>query len=139
MGNSGRVLLLLIPVLLLAGGGAGFVLLRGQHHARPIEKEFPLALNELTVNLADTGRPHYLSASVTLAIKGADPEKTAAEYEAQARDAVLMVMSQRKYQELLSPEGKQALKDGILVEVGKALAKRKLEVTDVLFTTFVMD
>jgi flagellar FliL protein len=133
------MLLLLIPVLLLAGGGAGFLLLRGRHHARPVEKEFPLALNELTVNLADTGRPHYLSASVTLTIKGADPEKTVAEYEAQVRDAVLMVMSQRKYQELLSPEGKQALKDSLAAEVGKALAARKLEVTDVLFTTFVMD
>ncbi len=139
MRNRGRMLLLLIPVLLLAGGGAGLVLLRGRHHAKPAEKEFPLALNVLTVNLADTERPHYLSASVTLTLKGADPEETVAEYEAQVRDAVLMVMSQRKYRELLSPEGKQSLKDGIAAEVGKTLAERKLTVTDVLFTTFVMD
>lgn len=139
MKRQGKILLLLIPVLLVAGGGTGFVLLRGRHQAKPAKAEYALALNELTVNLADTDRPHYLSASVTLTMEGESPEKTAPEYEAQVRDAVLMAMSQRKYRELLSAEGKQSLKESLAAEVGTALADRKLEVKGVLFTTFVMD
>jgi flagellar FliL protein len=140
MRNSGKIIILLIPIVLLAAGaGAWFFLLRGRPHAKPPEKSFALALTELTVNLADTGRPHHLSASVTLTLKGAEPEKAAATCDAQIRDAVLMTMSQHRYDELLTPEGKQALREQMLTEVRKALLARKLAVEDVLFTAFLMD
>jgi len=139
MKNSGKMLLILIPVALVVVGGVAFVLLRGRHHSKPPEKEYALALNELTVNLADKDRPHHLGASVTLQIKGLDPEKSAPECEAQIRDAVLMVMSQHKYDELLSTEGKQGLKDAIAIAVSKVIANHKLRVADVLFTAFLMD
>jgi len=140
MRNSGRTFLLLIlVVILIAGGGAAFVFLRGHHRDKAPEKTYSLALADLTVNLADSDRPHHLSASIALAIKGPDPEKVAAECDPQIRDAVLMVMSQHAYHELLSTEGKQALKEQIGAEVGKTLAERKVTVEDVLFTTFLMD
>jgi flagellar FliL protein len=140
MRRSGKIIVLLVPIIALAaGGGAWFFFLRGRHHATPPEKSFALALTELTVNLADTDRPHHLSASVTLAIKGAEPEKAATECDAQMKDAVLMVMSQHRYDELLTTDGKQALREQILTEVGKVLAERKLTVDDVLFTAFLMD
>jgi flagellar FliL protein len=140
MRHGGKTIILLIPIIALAAGGGGwFFFLRGRHHAKPPEKGFALALTELTVNLADTDRPHHLSASVTLTIKGAEPEKAAAECDAQIKDAMLLVMSQHRYDELLTTEGKQALREQISAEVGKALSARKLTVDDVLFTAFLMD
>ena len=140
MRASGRIIILLIPVLLLAaGGGAWFFLLRNHHHAPPPKTSFPLALTDLTVNLADTDRPHHLSVSVTLTLEGAEPEEAAAECDAEIKDAVLMVMSQHRYSELLTTEGKQVLREQILTEVAAALSEHRLTVTDVLFTAFLMD
>jgi flagellar basal body-associated protein FliL len=138
----GRVLLILAPlVLLVAGGGAAywFYLRPGFLNTAPKKETCELALSELTVNLADQDRPHYLSASVTVLITGVGAKKAAEELEAQVRDAVIMATSQHAYSDLLSGEGKAALKEDIRAAVAEVLAEEKLAVEEVLFTSFIMD
>ncbi|UCC69076.1 MAG: flagellar basal body-associated FliL family protein, partial [Armatimonadota bacterium] len=101
----GRVLLIALPVVLLLGGGAAyffFFLRPSPPKAPPPEETFEYELTDLTVNLADQDKPHYLSASVGLVITGPEPEETVEQHKAQICDAVIMAMTQHTYQDLLS-------------------------------------
>jgi flagellar FliL protein len=140
-GAIGRILLVALPAVALAGGGAAFYLLRVAPR-RPAPKPnacYLLSLTDLTVNLADRGRPRYLTASIAFTIAGEEPERKVSERDAQIRDAVLMVVSKHSYQELLSAEGKQALKEGLAAAVSEVLREDRLTVKEVLFTSFVMN
>lgn len=142
MRNRGRLLLILGPLILLLGGGGAayhFFFSKRPAKAAPVQETCELTLADLTVNLADTERPHYLSASVTLVLKGVDPEVVVEEQEPGVRDAVIMVMTQHTYAELLSPEGKETLKNDIALAVEEALSESRLAVEEVLFTGFLMD
>ena len=142
MRNRGRMLLILGPlILLLGGGGAAYFFFFGKRPAKaaPQERTCELTLSDLTVNLADTEQPHYLSASVSIVLKGVDPEAAVEEHESGARDAVIMVMTQHTYADLLSAEGKETLKNEIAMAVEEALSEDRLGVEDVLFTSFLMD
>lgn len=132
--------MILVP-LLLGGGGAAYFLFFSKRPAKaaPVEETCELTLADLTVNLADTERPHYLSASVSLVLKGVSPEEVVAENESGVRDAVIMVMTQHAYADLLSAEGKDALKNDIAMAVEEALSEGRLAVEEVLFTSFLMD
>jgi len=143
MKQRGRVLFpLLLLVALLAAGAAAyyFFFLRGASgDNEPQEETFEIALTDLTVNLADQDRSHYLSASITIVIKGIHAEAAAEEFDAAIRDAVIIVTTQHTYQELLSADGKDRLKRDIQTAVEQSLAGEHLAVEDVLFVSFVMD
>ena len=142
MRNRGRLLLILGPlILLLGGGGAAYFLFFGKRPAKvaPQERTCELTLSDLMVNLADRERPHYLSASVSLVLKGVDPEAVVEERESGVRDAVIMVMTQHTYADLLSAEGKETLKSDIALAVEETLSEDRLAVEEVLFTSFLMD
>ena len=142
MRNRGRLLLILGPlILLLGGGGAAYFFFFSKRPAKaaPEQRTCELMLSDVMVNLADTERPHYLSASVSIVLKGVDPEAVVEEHESGARDAVIMVMTQHTYAELLSAEGKETLKRDIAVAVEEALSEDRMAVEEVLFTNFLMD
>ena len=142
MRNRGRLLLILGPlILLLGGGGAAYFFFFNKRPAKaaPAEETCELTLADLTVNLADTERPHYLSASVSLVLKGVSPEAVVEEHESGVRDAVIMVMTQHTYADLLLAEGKEALKRDIAVAVEETVSEGRLAVEDVLFTSFLME
>ena len=142
MRNRGRLLLILGPLILLLGGGGAayfFVFNKRPAKAAPPAETCELTLADLTVNLADRERPHYLSASVSLVLKGVSPETVVGERESGVRDAVIMVMTQHRYADLLSAEGKETLKRDIALAVEEALSEDRLAVEEVLFTNFLMD
>jgi flagellar FliL protein len=135
-----RLILIILPVvLLLGGGGAAYHFVSSSKPSAPPEQTCQLDLPDLTLNLADEDRPHYLKTGVSLVIVGAAPEETLLERESQTRDAVIMVMTQHTYRELLSPEGKETLKSNIQTAVNAVLCEDGFEVRDVLFTEFIMD
>lgn len=138
----GRVLVVVLPVLVLvAGGGAGYwFLLRGRPApAQPEVTSYRVALDDLMVNLADRERPHYLRMSVTLVMSGVAPEKAAEDYAAEIHDAVITAASEHTYDDLLSTEGKEALKSDIAAAVEAVCGDDRLAVSDVLFTAFLME
>ena len=143
MKARGRVLLIALPlaVLLLGGGGAYYYFFMRERGPKPEppEETHEIALPDLLVNLADEDQPHYLSASVSLVVSGLEPEEAVAEREAHIRDAVIISMTQHTYENLLTPEGKESLKEDIKLAVEEVLAGQDLTVAEVLFTMFLMD
>ncbi len=135
-----RLILIILPTLLLLGGaGAAYYFFFYTKPSAPPEQTYQLNLPDLTLNLADEDRPHYLKTGVSLVIAGAPPEEALQERESQIRDAVIMVMTQHTYRELLSAEGKEALKQNIQIAVEAVLCEHGFQVRDVLFTEFIMD
>ena len=143
MRTRGRVLLIALPLAVLLLGGAGayyfFFMRERAPKPEPPEETYEIALPDLLVNLADEDQPHYLSTSVSLVVSGLEPEEAVTEREAHIRDAVIMSMTQHAYEDLLTPEGKESLKEDIRLTVGEVLADQNLAVTEVLFTMFLMD
>ena len=137
---KGRRLLLLLPILLLAGGAAYFFLLHKRPpKPAPPEQTYEFALADLAVNLADTDRPHYLSASLTIVFKGVDPQPAVEAHDAELRDAVITTTTQHTYTDLLTPKGKETLKRDLAVAAEAVLTEDRLSVETVLFTSFLMD
>lgn len=142
MTPRGRALVIILPLALILAGGAGayfFWFQKRDPGAPEPDKTHLLALEDISVNLADDDRPHYLTVSVSFMLVGPDPEQAAAERDAQIRDAVIMTLTRHTYESLLVEEGKQALKEDLAAAVSEAVASEKVELTDVLFTTFIME
>lgn len=103
------------------------------------EESYLLLLTNVSVNLADQDRPRYLTATVGLRLSGRDPQKTAADHDAQIRDAVVMTMSRYAFRSLLTQQGKEELKGELASAVSELLAQEQLRVEEVLFTSFIMN
>lgn len=149
--RKGLFIALALVILLLAGGGGGayWFLFRGAEAQAAeagagAEPDAPaptgvVPLEPFVVNLADPGVSRFLR--VTLALVVADEEQAKhLEEEGVARmrirSAILELLSQKQSSELVTPEGKAALKKSI-AEVVKHAA-HDLEVPDVLFAEFIV-
>jgi flagellar FliL protein len=105
-----------------------------------------VGLPTFTVNLADKDATRYLRTTVSLVIKdtekaaslsGADGHKAAGEPVriAMARSAILELLTTKTAEELMSAEGKTALKKEIAERASKAF---RFKVNDVLLAEFVV-
>jgi len=140
-------------VLLLAGaGGGGYWWWSHRAPADPKAAEAPekvephtpedagiVSFEPFVANLADEGGTRFLRASLKLVVAG---EETAKEVEenaverAQLQSAILEILTVHTAEQLVTPDGKKALKKEILEKTGHLLHSAK--VTDVLFTEFVV-
>lgn len=98
-------------------------------------------IEPFVVNLADPGSRHYLR--VNLKVKLRKPEESEPLLEArmpQVRDAVLMYLSSKTTDQLLSVEGKISLRKELIAEINKVLKKKKLKkaVKNLYFTEFLI-
>jgi flagellar FliL protein len=125
----------------------------GDEHAEGAEDEegeahepAVVALPTFTVNLADKDAPRYLRTTVSLLIKdtekaatlsGAGDHKPAGEPVriAMARSAILELLTTKTAEELMSAEGKKALKKEIAARASDAF---RFKVNDVLLAEFVV-
>lgn len=150
------LLFVTLGLILLGGGGAGawWWMNRAQAaapadaHGGEKKHEEPaaepgeqgvLALEPFLVNLADTDAPRFLRATLGLAIAGKEEAEHLTEdavAKARVRSAVLELLTTQKSSDLVTPEGKAALKKAILAQAGKILTEAK--VVDVLFSEFVV-
>lgn len=155
-GSALKWVVIAVAVLLLAGGGGGaywFFVLRpqavqaaGAEGAAPTKEDehgeggVALKFDPFVVNLADPGGTRYLRVGLSLVVDG--DEATAKELETgkvkllRIRSAVLELLSQQISDQVVTAEGKQALKHAIEEQAKAVLAP--MEVTDVLFTEFVV-
>ena len=143
-------------VLLLAGaGGGGYWWWSHRAPADPkaaeaaaaAEKAEPhtpedagiVGFEPFVANLADEGGTRFLRAALKLVVAGADTakeiEENAVEH-AQLQSAILEILTVHTAEQLVTPEGKAALKKEILDKTGHVLHSAR--VTDVLFTEFVV-
>ncbi|TCS94550.1 flagellar FliL protein [Tepidimonas ignava] len=134
--KSKKLLIIIVAlVVLLAGGGAAaFFLLRGASHdeegadeapakaekAKPKKKkeaEAPptfMPLDAVVVNLADPGSTRYAQVGITLQVEDAHTAEEVKKYMPAIRNGILMQISRRTADELLSAEGKEKLAADIL-------------------------
>ena len=143
--KSKKMLLIIIGavvVLALVGGGAAFFLMKKKHadedtgddthaakpapapvHKAPDPKSPPtyLPMDNMVVNLADPGGSRFAQVGISLKLDDTKTADTVKLYMPSIRSAVLLQISQRTADELLSPEGKEKLTKAIIREVSEQL------------------
>ena len=140
-------------VLLLGGGGAGayFFLAKGKGgeeqaaDAKPekkAEKKAPVFVNldPFTVNLQDEDGAHYLQVGIVLEATDAGVVDQIKLHMPVIRNRVLLLLSSKRADELLTLAGKQKLADEIAEESRKplGLAANAKGVEGVYFASFVI-
>lgn len=158
------IVLALVIVALAAGGGWFF--LRSQKNlddgeeevsapAKEEHKQPPtyLPLDVMVVNLADPGGERVAQVGVTLELSDAKATEKVKAYLPAIRSAALLLVSQKKAEELLSREGKDQLASEILADAsshfegeassagkGKKKGKDQPEnpIRRILFTNFIV-
>lgn len=114
-----------------SGGGHG-----GEHG----ENKGPI-IEPFIANLADAGSRRYVRLNLKLELrKAAESEPLLVERMPQVRDAVLLLLSGKTSDQLLSPEGKTTLRTELTVMLNKVLKKKKLKkaVRRLYFTEFLI-
>lgn len=130
------IIVVVLLVVLLGAGGALFYISKqraaalaaeeaGAEPAAPAAthaaKTPPvyLPMDNMVVNLADPGGERVAQVGITLEVVDAHASDNVKAFMPTIRSGVLMLLSQRTADELLSPEGKQKLIDDILRETSK--------------------
>ena len=110
---------------------------KDKEEAEEAEPGMVLAFEPLVVNLADGNGTRFLRVTVQLVVGGEEDEELAknAAVKARLRAQMLDLFSQQTSEQLVTPEGKAAVKDAINEEATKVLDPH--EVSDVLFTVFL--
>lgn len=149
--KSRKKLFVVLPVMLIIFGVGGFFAYQkflkkvwAKSRAAAAEKKVEAVetvwqLDPFTVNLADAGGLRYLRVEISLGLdkelpskgKEGDPVLTS-----RVRDAILSALSTKKSDDLLTPEGKQRLREEI--EQVTAPVISKAHVTGVFFTDFMV-
>lgn len=134
-----------VALVLLAGAGGGFYVfkVRGAEAAEPAasaaEPRGAVAFSALTVNLASEPSRHFLRATVQIIVGSPavahDLEESAADM-ARARAAMVDVLSAQTADQLVTAEGKTAVRKILTERLAHDL--HDLEVVDVLFSDFVV-
>lgn len=129
----------------LAGGVVYFVAPRADiaHHAEapPAPEPTFFALDPFTVNLqSDDGAQHYLRLGLSLKLTDPQTQARLTAHMPQLRSRVLLLLSNKKPEELSSLEGKRMLAAelrGVITEPTET-GQKPARVDEVLFTDFVI-
>lgn len=95
-----------------------------------------LSLDTFVVNLADPGGKRYLRISTVLEIDDQDFVEHAKKKVPQIRDRILMILPAKKFKDVRTASGKEALKKEIVAQLNLLLDKCK--VTNLYFQEFVI-
>ena len=150
---SKTVLIIIISVAVLFMGmvGAGFFILWNKVSQVPVDpsKVAEMAVEEeenvigplypldtMIVNLSDDGGKRYLR--VTMALELSDPESvdTIESRLPQIRDAVLMILPTKTYDDVSTTDGKIALRNQVMEKINTLMTKGR--VNNIYFTEFVV-
>ncbi len=132
-GKKMMVIIVVAVVLLLAIGGGAFMFLGRSHgeegeeapvaHAKPKEGLPPtfLPMDNMVVNLADAGGEKFAQIGITIEVADQKTSDKVKLYFPTIRSSVLMLVSQRTSEELLTKDGKEKLATDIYREVSRPL------------------
>ena len=122
-----------VAVLVIGGGAAAWFLTRSHGDeeegggAPAARKEAPkvaptfLPMENMVVNLADPGGDRFAQVGITLELADAKTGELVKTYMPSIRNGVLLLVSQRSTEELLTREGKEKLAVDIRREVSRPL------------------
>lgn len=143
--NTLVIILVAVLVLVLAGGGAAFWMLsKKQATAGPAEvKVVPpvfFTLEPFTVNLISDDGQRYVHVGLTLRLADPDGEARLTEHMPELRSRILLLLSNKHPEDLISLDGKQKLAAEIEASVDQPFSSGgpANHVAEVLFTEFVV-
>lgn len=120
-------LVMILSVLLLAGGGAGGGWFYMQKHNAEASQAAPqppkpkpavfLPLEQFTVNLTTTTQDRFLQTAITLELAGNDTSEEVKKLMPVVRGRLLLLLTGKTADDLLTIEGKQKLMGEVLAEV----------------------
>jgi flagellar FliL protein len=130
--------------LAVAGAGGAWWALKSQTGSAEagepaLEARGAFAFEPFLVNLADQGGNRFLKATIQIVLESPGDATHVAEAPVlvmHLRSAILELLTQQSAPALVTPEGKEALKQAIQARANPLLADRK--VLDVLFSEFVV-
>ncbi|HET6454778.1 MAG TPA: flagellar basal body-associated FliL family protein [Armatimonadota bacterium] len=148
--NNGKlpiaIIIAVVLVLVLAAGAFTFSKMAGKSKGKGKKVEKPVELSDWTldefiINLADIAEPHYLKVNLVLEVavgaKGKEGEGGGKDtQEARARDAIITVLTEKHFADLLSEQGKDQLKEDLKTALNSELKDMKVE--NIYFTSFAM-
>ncbi len=146
-GKKKLFLFLIIGLVLLGGVGSGAYFFLFAKNSPPPEEEAPpeppkpqvgpfLQLDPFIVNLADPTGRRYLRAKITLEFRDDQAYQQANERIPQINDAIIMVLSSKTVEEVLSPEGKLELRMELIRKLNELLGPNAIR--NIYFTQFVV-
>ena len=141
------IIIAAVVVLALAGGGAWFFLKGGSEEGEEKAKAkasaleaIPVytAIDTLTVNLKDSRQ--YLQLTISLQLKNGDDSALIKLYMPQVRTRALIILSNKKPEDVISAEGKLALLEELKTITEKPFTDKlePIEILDVSFTSFII-
>jgi len=128
-------------VVLLGGGAGAWFFMQGSHaskEAEPPKAPVYLPLDTFTVNLQ--GGEQYLQTDITLQVSDQAEIEAIKAHMPRVRSRLLTLLSSKQADELASAADKKKLAQEILAQVRQPFDPngKPQKVTDVLFTTFVI-
>jgi flagellar FliL protein len=141
------IILVLLLVLLALGGFIAWKLvtlkvplLSGHAPAAASADAMPkpgifIAMDNITVNLADTDQSRFLRVKMKLEARDKDAEKRIKANNAQIKDLVITILSSKTFDDVRTPQGKFALKEELAYRINQLVGGHP--VNDVYFTDFV--
>lgn len=149
-GNDGKAKVIIIAVvLILICSVAGVAVFTKKGHAGDKKSKVPegpatmVSIGEMVVNLADTAEIRYVKADIVLEVHGKmeagggeGGEGGDAAAHAPLRDAIINVLSSKRFADINKPGGKDTLKAEIMAGCNKHFEEAK--VTSVYFNQFAM-
>ncbi|MFY9705186.1 MAG: flagellar basal body-associated FliL family protein [Desulfobacterales bacterium] len=153
MSNKVLIIVALVFVLLLGMMGTGFFFMwnkmnaanahsadSGEAGAPPAEELVKIGpihpLDTFIVNLADEGGSRYLRVTMNLELKDKDAVALVQERLPMIRNGVLMLLPAKKYADISTVEGKDALRDELVAKLNSFL--KPDSVANIYFTEFVV-
>ncbi|MBU1567389.1 MAG: flagellar basal body-associated FliL family protein [Proteobacteria bacterium] len=143
----------LIAVVLLAGGGtAAFLMLKKAPESKETQdpaKHIPVPdlnqqadigpqvnIEEFIVNIISGDTPHYVKASLTVELTNPEVKAEVEKRMPQMRDAILLLIGNKTYEELQDLQGKKQLKAELTSKINSFLKTGKVKA--VYLTNFVV-
>jgi flagellar protein FliL len=144
--RSSKLLIgLLIAVSLCALGGGGYALSRSNLFAREAAAPVPqkpifVTLEPLTVNVQSEGRGRFLHIGMALKVRDEQAKAQLVEFMPELRSRLLLLLSNRQPESLLSTQDKARLAEEIRTELNKPLGPNlpAQDISSVSFNTFVV-
>ena len=154
--SKGLIILAALNIIGLAGGGYFVVAALSEPLVQPLAKDAkdmsvteylhhqnifndePIiyTFDPLTVNIVDHEEDRVLQLQVNLEMMDEKSYEEVVTKQAVVRDAVVKILAKKKYQDLVSVQGKLFLKDDISIAVNEHLSRGLIK--GVYFTSFFM-
>ncbi len=97
---------------------------------------FLTSIPPLTINLADPGTPRYLRLGIDVEATSQQAVNDIKNNNAKIRDAIIILLSSKKYDDLASADGKFTLKHEIISRMNQILGAPRI--VQIYFTDFVV-